>query len=96
MSELSLLSALASAFGRDRFDATDVVIKARVDQNLASALDAAVSNCRYKSGWRRGRFCTARIRNHFKRMPRHQLYSHVQVPGDYWTFKVIDAVSGLG
>lgn len=96
--ETQLLTALAVAFGADKFDATDVVIKAGLDRWLAAALDAAIADCRYRSGWRRGRFRTLRIRTSLRQLPARYLCSRATV-GQRWDFRLtwrwLDAQEGV-
>src|SRR5688500_3958978 len=88
MNEQQLLAALAIAFGHERFDATDLVIKADDDRSLAAALDAWLPTCRYRSGWQRGRFRVDFLRRNLRRLrnPRFRAESQGE---RYWTFKII-------
>jgi hypothetical protein len=66
--ETQLINAIAATFGDKCFDVTSIVCKARNGDNtvLVSALDAAIPNCRYRSGYYRGQFKTLVLRRVLK------------------------------
>jgi hypothetical protein len=73
-SEQQLLAALSQAFGRKCFDTSSVL--GRVwhanDLKLAKALDAAIPNCRYRSGYWHGHFKDGAVRHVLTRLaPQH-------------------------
>jgi hypothetical protein len=56
-----LAVTLYRIFGMDGFSAYDVASHADRDAELAAAIEATVPRCRYKSGWKEGRFQTKSI-----------------------------------
>jgi hypothetical protein len=52
----TLAVTLYRIFGMDGFSAYDVARQAGRDAELAAAIEEAVPNCRYRSGWNKGRF----------------------------------------
>ena len=68
----ALLAALAQAFGSKCFDTTSVRLHALDANDLAQALDNAIPNCRYHSGYQRGRFKDRPVRRMLTQLaPQH-------------------------
>jgi hypothetical protein len=89
--ESRLATALATAFGQQVFDATDVVCKATADHDLAAALDTILPNCRYRSGWKRGWFQTRRVRTLLRKMSSYHGPLSAALHGhQHWSFRVRD------
>jgi hypothetical protein len=66
--EQQLLAALSQAFGRNCFDTTSVKLRAQNADDLAKALENAIPNCRYRSGYQRGRFKDRPVRRALKQL----------------------------
>jgi hypothetical protein len=66
--EAQLLQQLQNVFGRRAFDGTDVVCQAKIRPALFAAIEAAVPNCRYKSGYLKGDLKTEKLRVVLRRL----------------------------
>ena len=83
-----LITALTDAFGHSPFDVTDLLAARVKHPQLEAALDAAIPDCRYRSGYHRGQPNARRIRFALRKLPKQQLRAFHDARHDYWTFVV--------
>jgi len=80
-----LIEVLTRVFGARSFDATDVMIEAWEDRELAGAIDAEVPQVRYKGGRNGGEFKVRAIRAALRRSNR---IAASRLGGGYWSFRL--------